>query len=279
MALDKAGYSVDALVSRSLDKAEKISRELRSTPLVEGHYERKVFSSDIVFIATQDSEIESVVDELSQKEFGDNTVVFHTSGSKSSDVLDTLRAKGCSVGSIHPLVAISDSFSGVERFRDAYFCVEGDEDALVIAKEIVKTLGGESFSIESEYKSLYHAAAVMTAGHVVSLLDSSIEMLTNCGLDSTTAKDILLPLLKSTINNLEQQKNSTALTGTFARGDLETMEKHIASINEFSSSEILDIYLGLGERSLKLAKGQGADAEKLAEMAKKISLAKKNSKC
>ena len=120
----------------------------------------------------------------------------------------------------------------------------------------------------------------MTAcGHLVALVDVAIEMLTKCGLDETAAQKVLLPLIKSTVENLAEQKTAAALTGTFARADLETMDRHLETLRENVSAEALEVYLQLGNRSLHLAEVQGADAEKLEKMRNKISLAKKNLKC
>ncbi len=279
LALDNKGYKINNLISRSLENANVIAKQTSSKPNMCNLSELKDFSTDIVFISTQDSEIDNVVEELKHKTFHKNTYVFHTSGSLSSVVLNELKANNCIVGSIHPLISISDSHLGVKRFGDAYFCVEGDLEAVGLAKEIVKDLGGKAFTIDAKYKSLYHASAVMACGHIVALIDASMEMLQICGLDSDSSKEVLMPLIKSTIKNLEEQKNSEALTGTFARGDLATLEKHIETIGDNSSDEILELYLNLGERSLRLAKEQGIAEEKLEIMSKKISLAKKNRKC
>ena len=70
----------------------------------------------------------------------------------------------------------------------AFWSVEGDKAALRVGKAIVRDLGGKSFSIRSEDKPLYHAAAVMSAGNVVALFDVALEMLVQCGLTRKTAQ-------------------------------------------------------------------------------------------
>jgi predicted short-subunit dehydrogenase-like oxidoreductase (DUF2520 family) len=78
--------------------------------------------------------------------------------------LHRLKFIGCSTGSIHPLVSISDAQRGADRFANAYFCVEGDAEAVKTAEAIVGKLGGKSFFVAAEYKTLYHAAASRLAG-------------------------------------------------------------------------------------------------------------------
>ncbi len=204
---------------------------------------------------------------------------FHTSGSLSSDVLHVLKNIGCKVGSIHPLVSISDSVLGAERFENGYFCVEGDAESVNIAEKIIADLKGKFFRVATEYKTLYHASAVTVSGHLVALVDTAIEMLSKCGLENAEAREIFLPLIKSTVENLQTQTTFEALTGTFSRADVETFDKHLKILRENVSSEALEVYLQLGMRSAHLAERQGANREKLREILEKIALAKKNLKC
>ncbi len=278
IALAQNGFEVENLIARTKENAVKIAAIIEPLPAILSPNEINKITSDIIFITTQDFEIESVAGNLARN-LHTKPFVFHTSGALSSDVLHELKKSGCRVGSFHPLVSISDAILGAGRFENAYFCVEGDEKAVEIAERMVSSLGGKSFSIASKYKTLYHASAVTACGHLVALVDVAIEMLTKCGLAESAAQKVLLPLINSTIENLSKQPTAAALTGTFARADLETMEKHLETLRENVSAEALEVYLQLGNRSAHLAEVQGADAEKLKNMRNVISLAKKNLKC
>jgi predicted short-subunit dehydrogenase-like oxidoreductase (DUF2520 family) len=277
IALARRDYQIEHLVSRKPENAQKIAEFVDANVLGFAPEDLSKIKSDVVFIAVQDFEIENVSKYLA-RHLTVKPFVFHTSGSLSSAVLQDLRDAGCLVGSFHPLVSISDAVLGANRFADVYFCIEGDADAVDAADRIVEDLGGKFFSIEARFKALYHAAAVTSSGHLVALIDTAIEMLSKCGLDPTQAREILLPLVESTVQNLKIQTPAEALTGTFARADSETFEKHLETLRENVSEEAVDVYLQLGERSVHLAEEQGADAEKLDELRKKVSLAKKNFK-
>jgi predicted short-subunit dehydrogenase-like oxidoreductase (DUF2520 family) len=274
IALARKDYDIENLVARTPEKAQTSSEFVGGDLLEFSPKDLSEISSDVVFIATQDSEIENAANALA-KNLKSAPVVFHTSGSLSSEILQSLSAKGCKVGSFHPLVSISESILGANRFENVYFCIEGDPEAVEIGEKIASDLGGKYFTIESKHKTLYHAAAVTASGHVVALFDAAIEMLAKCGADEDQAREILLPLIKSAVENLNEQKPSQALTGTFARADVETFEKHIKVLRENVSEETLEVYLQLGERSAHLAEIQGADKDKLAGLREKISLAKK----
>jgi predicted short-subunit dehydrogenase-like oxidoreductase (DUF2520 family) len=160
---------------------------------------------------------------------------------------------------------VSSAEIGASNFKNAYFCVEGDAQAIKTARQIVSDLEGISFTIPTINKALYHAAAVMSSGHLVALFETAVEMLGQCGLNPTEAQKILLPLVQSTIENLAESSPAAALTGTFARADLETMKLHLAALQD-NAPAALNIYRELGLRSLKLAAQQKADKEKLREM-------------
>jgi predicted short-subunit dehydrogenase-like oxidoreductase (DUF2520 family) len=258
IALSKKGYKVKQLVTKDRERAEKIAGYINPKPKVLSPTEYEKVSTDIIFISAQDSEI-SNIDRLLAIDLENLPYVFHNSGAKSSDILSELRKNGCQVGSFHPLVSISDPVKDAKNFQDAYFCLEGDEEAVEIGGYIVNALGGKSFSVPTEYKSLYHASAVMACGHLVTLLSLAFEMFNKCGLESSETQQILLPLIKSTINNLSHQTPAEALTGTFARGDIETMSDHLQAIKTNMRPELLEIYKVIGLESLNLAEHQGID--------------------
>ena len=277
LALSEESFEIESLIARDREKAKNIADLISPPPQILSPEEQENIASEIIFIATQDFEIENAAENLAEK-LQNKPVVFHTSGALSSEILQSLKSLGCAVGSLHPLVSISDSVLGKERFRNAYFCIEGDAKAVEAAENIVEKLGGNSFSIGAEYKTLYHAAAVMAAGHLVALIDTAIEALSKCGLSKTQSQKILLPLVESGVENLKTQTPSEALTGTFARADVETLKKHIKALRENVSEKTLETYLQLGERSTHLAEQRGASASKLSEMRDEIMLAKRKIK-
>jgi len=278
IALAKNGHTIENLVARKIENAQRVAAVINPKPELLSSNELSEISSETILITTQDFEIEDAARQLAEK-LQHKPFVFHTSGSLSSDILQTLKDAGCRIGSIHPLVSISDAVLGAKRFADVYFCVEGDAESVAVAEKIVSSLNGKSFRVATEYKTLYHASAVTASGHLVALIDVAIEMLGKCGLEETDAREIFLPLIKSTVENLQTQTTSAALTGTFSRADVKTVENHLKILRENVSTEAVEIYVQLGMRSAHLAERQGANPAKLAEILGKLSLAKKNLRC
>jgi len=271
IALDRAGVSIDQLVYRT-QPAELPGIEIRQT----GLDELRSIDADIVVISTQDPEIRSAAARLAELERLPR-VALHLSGSLSSAELEPLKAKGVATASMHPLASISDSTIGADRFAGAYFCVEGDTEAVDAATELVRALGGSPFTIDTAFKPLYHASAVTASGNITALFDEAIEMLSKCGVERQAAHAILFPLLQSSVANLAGQSTEDALTGPFVRGDIDAFRRHLSSFEGVISSDLREVYLLLAERSVAITRRSSpARSDQLAEA---ISMAKRKTEC
>ncbi|MFL6334100.1 MAG: Rossmann-like and DUF2520 domain-containing protein [Pyrinomonadaceae bacterium] len=261
LALDARGYEVRALVSRTAAHAHRAARRIGVDALALGAEGfARLPAAELLFITTPDDVIVEAAGRLAAEPALKSRVALHASGALSSEVLAPLRARGLAVGSMHPLAAVSEGgAAGAESLRGAFYCVEGDDSAVRRARRVVRDLGGETFTIDPGDKALYHAAAVMSAGHVVALFDMALDTLRRCGLSESRARQILLPLLCSVADNLAHQAPARALTGSFARADVETVRKHLRALAQLEDSDALAVYRLLGEHSLKLAEGADPD--------------------
>jgi len=273
IALTSKGYPIVAVAARRAAHARKsISLSgLPSQTLALGADQlEQLPPSDLVLITTPDDVIAEIARNFARlrRSARHRSTFLHTSGALSSEVLSPLAKAAFHTGSMHPLVSVSDSVAGAAALHGAFYCIEGDSVALRFAKSIVRDLTGTSFTIKPESKALYHAAAVMASPHLVALFDLASEMLIVCGLKGKRARQILLPLVESTLNNLKTREPKKALTGTFARGDLATVNRHLKAMSGKQLAEALEIYKLLGLHSLQLAAKNGLDP-KLANQIRK----------
>jgi len=302
-ALHSRGYPLVALVFRQQYKAQEFSQDGRDsyrsrgfsfpkTALLSFDNLSELPKSDLIFITTPDDVIEQTAKRLAAlgrplvnvQDDGFPGAVLHTSGALSSEALAPLAGRQCQVGSIHPLVSISNPFPDADLFRGAYFSVEGDTMAVTYAEMIIKSLSAHIIHIKTDRKALYHVAAVMASPHLVALFDLAVELLVYSGVKSDDARKILLPLVQSTINNLQPHDQSgyprslsSALTGTFARGDVGTVERHLKALSTGTPKpprEALEVYRLLGLRSLQLAKSRGLEPKKIREITKLLKVQK-----
>ena len=269
LALTRAGYRVPVVLSLHSEHARRaaklIGRKTKHASLKNlGRAKNadELTQADLIIVATSDDAIETVTQQLAAafrtrskalRPKAPRRIALHTSGALGANVLDSLKREGFAVGSIHPLVSISDPATGADWLARAYFSLEGDSQAVMVGRGLVRQLGGQSFQIRPEMKALYHAAALMASPNLTALFDIALEMLTRCGLSPIGARHVLLPLVESTLANLVRQDPRSALTGTFKRGDLATTVKHINAMKAEKLIEALQAYVVLGNRSLTLA--------------------------
>jgi predicted short-subunit dehydrogenase-like oxidoreductase (DUF2520 family) len=265
LALSRSGYRVVALFARRAARARLVARRISPRPLALAATELDSLpdSVSIILITTPDDQIAQVAARLAAVSAarGRQTarrrrrrVVLHASGALPSDALAPLGQHNFSLGSLHPLVSISDPASGARNLRGAFYCLEGEAHALTAARKIVRALGGRHFSVAARDKALYHASAVIASGHTVALFSLAADLLARCGLGHGRAREVLLPLLASTLDNLRAHAPDEALTGTFARADFSTVGRHLAALRDAADARgALAIYALLGERSLQLA--------------------------
>ena len=267
LALHRRGYPIVGLAARHQRKAGKVAQLLKgedssTTPAALAAKDlKRLPDSDVILICTPDDEIEGVARQLAR--YGKAGAVLHTSGALSSDVLAPLARAGLDTGSIHPLISVSDPESGAAALRGAFFCIEGETNAVRVARRMVADLKGTAFSIPSQSKALYHAAAVIASPHATALFDVAVRTLVAAGLDRKKARQVLVPLLESTVRNLKTSDTAAALTGTFARGDVATVKRHLKALSGKEHQQTLKIYKLLGLHALELAETEGLDQKSI----------------
>ena len=277
LALRRSGYPIVGLVARRQRKAQKVAQLLTAggkrqagPAALAAKSLNRLPNSKVILICTPDDEIESVAEKLASQVTG--VTVLHTSGALSSDVLSPLARAGSNTGSVHPLVSVSEPQTGADALCGAFFCVEGDTKAVRMARRMVADLNGTAFSIPSESKALYHAAAVIASPHATALFDVAVKTLEAAGLERRKARQVLVPLLGSTVNNLKTSDPTTALTGTFARGDIATVKRHLKALSAKEHRQTLKIYKLLGLHALELAETKGLDQKSIAAIKRLLAL-------
>lgn len=251
-ALDEGGYRIDAVVGRTIASARRCADAVRCKKATT---DLREFPPDcpIILIATPDKVIADVASRLADLGLGRHgTFAVHFSGALSSEVLSPLKNAGVVVASIHPIQTFPGAPDDWKRFRGIYFGIEGEEPALAFARNLVKELGGVPLVIPREAKGIYHAACTMASNYFVALMDAAAELLSPLGLPEGQARKVLMPIVRTTLENIEALGPSQALTGPIARGDGSTVEKHLREIAT-SFPALIPVYVALGERATEIA--------------------------
>jgi predicted short-subunit dehydrogenase-like oxidoreductase (DUF2520 family) len=105
------------------------------------------------------------------------------------------------------------------------------------------------FELRDDQRAAYHAAAAIASNFLVALEESAVELLERSGIYD--ARELLAPLvLRSAANWAE--RGPDALTGPIARGDEETISRHLNAIGG-QAPELLELYDALAARTRALA--------------------------
>jgi predicted short-subunit dehydrogenase-like oxidoreductase (DUF2520 family) len=249
--LAEAGYEIADVVCRRASTARDAARFVGAgKPTSIRAVER--IGARIILIATPDDAIRETAERLARLDQAfDGVAALHTSGARDGTELEPLRARGASIGSMHPLQSFPSAELGIARVRGSVFALEGDRDAVTAGKGIARDLGGRPVRLRKGTKALYHAAAVLASGGVTALLDVSLEAVEHAGLGRADALRAILPLVEGTVANVKRVDTAEALTGPFARGDLGTIERNRAAL-EALGGPALALYDLLGERGRRL---------------------------
>ncbi len=95
-------------------------------------------------------------------------------------------------------------------------------------------------------RTLYHAGLAHGANHLVTLVTEAMEILSAAGADDPAGT--LRPLLAAALDNA-LNAGDAALTGPIVRGDVNTIEAHLAEIVR-NAPQTLASYLALGRATL-----------------------------
>lgn len=216
-----------------------------------------------LILAVPDDVLHQVANQVAQAgQAPRGCVALHLSGALSTDVLAPLHATGYAVGSVHPLQTVADAWSGAGRLRGCAYAIAGEPAALVMARQLVAALEGHALVVPPTLRPLYHAAAVFASNYVVAAAAVVARTLAEAGIPEDEAIGAALPLMRGTMENVEQLGFGAALTGPVARGDTDTVRLHLARLSPRERS----LYSALGRETLRLARGAGLDPDRAREI-------------
>ncbi|NLP37066.1 MAG: DUF2520 domain-containing protein [Firmicutes bacterium] len=209
--------------------------------------------ADLVFITTPDRFIGDICAQIAEaKGFKQGTVVVHTSGAHSSALLKEAIPLGAFPLSFHPLQTFADPLAGVKNLPGSYITIEGHEQALDVGRRLVKDLQCRLLEIPTESKPLYHCAAVIACNYFTAVIDAALQTMEVAGIKRHEALPALYPLIEGTFKNIAKSGTTDALTGPVARGDVGTVEKHLAALSA-KIPHLLPLYSALGQVAVDIA--------------------------
>ena len=190
-------------------------------------------SPELVLLCVPDRAIAEVAAETSVGPW-----VAHVSGATPLDALDPHVRRF----SLHPLQSFSKE-RGPEQLDGVWGAVSADDGrGRAVGRWLAETLGLRPFDLDDDRRAAYHAGAAMASNYLVTLRAAAQSLLDAAG----APPEALDPLIRGVMDT------GFELTGPIARGDWETVERHLAVIRA-ERPELEELYLVLAEATAPLA--------------------------
>lgn len=217
--------------------------------------------SDLVFLAVPDAAIAEVCAAI---RWEPRHLVVHCSGAVGLEALGPAVNAGATTGCLHPLQTFPSREAEPVRFEGIWCGIEAAEPLGSLLEGIAVALGSTPFRLEGVDRALYHAAAATGSNLVIALASAATRLWTLAGLPPESGREALSPLLLAAARNVSERELADALTGPIARGDISTVERHMAALRadpglremyRLLSAELLQLPLGHSEAVLKRLRG------------------------
>lgn len=196
--------------------------------------------ADLYILAVNDDAILTVASQLPVHD----RLVVHTSGSTGMEVLQHASDR---IGVLYPLQTFSKS-------RDVDFsvvplAVEGNSDPVVqTLEDLAGKISGHVLRMDSLQRRALHVAAVFACNFTNHLYTIAAGIMEQNQLDF----DLLRPLIRETSAKVQSFMPHGVQTGPAARGDEETMRKHLEFLRE--QPELAALYRDLSQRIVNFDK-------------------------
>lgn len=241
LRLSRRGWSVRAVAGRSPDApSTRRAAALLDAPCVDVSDAGR--DADLVVIATPDDSIARVAG-IVEPTLRPGALVVHLSGAVGPEAFDGLRVARPDVraGVVHPLQTLPSAEAGAARLDGAWCAVDGPA-----AEALAADLGLRAFPLPADpaARRTYHAAACVASNHVVALLGQVERLAASCGVPF----DAFLPLVRASLDNVDNVGPATALTGPVARGDVGTVAAHLDAL----PADERDLYVAVARGARRL---------------------------
>ncbi len=251
-ALSAAGHDVVAASGLSAASHQRAARLLPGVPLLPA--DQVVAASDLVVLAVPDDTLPGLVAGLAgTRTWRAGQLAFHTSGAHGLAVLAPAERAGVLPLALHPAMTFTGAAEDADRLPGSPFGVTSDPAYRPVAETLVLEMGGEPFFVAEADRTLYHAALVTGANHLVTLVAEAADLLRTAGVEEPAR--ILAPLLTAALDN-GLRRGDRGLTGPVSRGDVGTVGRHLETLADRAPDSVA-AYVAMARRTTERALGAG----------------------
>jgi predicted short-subunit dehydrogenase-like oxidoreductase (DUF2520 family) len=249
IALMRAGYQVIGVSARSSASRERATRMLPDISVVDAATAAR--GSDILVLSVSDDAIGLVcADLVAGGHLRVGQYVLHVSGAHGLKVLAPAADEGAVPIALHPAMTFPGLDSDVDNLAGLAYAVTSRLAERPDAEQFVRDLGGVPVWIADEDRTLYHAALVLGANNLITLVAAAMEALATAGVED--AGFVIAPLLRASLENA-LRLGDDALTGPVRRADTGTIDAHVRALRDRAPDLVMG-YLQFGLVTARRAK-------------------------
>ena len=153
--------------------------------------------------------------------------IAHTSGGYGIEILAP--ATDSLPMAIHPAMTFTGTSVDLSRLHDTPFGVTAAEEIRPVAEALVVEMGGDPIWVPEDARVVYHAAMVLGSNYLNVLVNESISLLKEAGMQDPAR--LLTPLMSASLDNA-LRFGDKSLTGPIVRGDSRTVAKLLAALSD-----------------------------------------------
>lgn len=261
----QSGQRVVAAASRSPDSAAQLAARIAGCRAL-ADAQDVVDGCDLIFITVPDDAIAAVAASLRWRK---DSAAIHCSGATEVAALASAAQAGAHTGGFHPLQLFADPEVALAGLPGCTIAIEAEAPLLAQLELLAGALHCRTIRLPPGCRARYHAAAHYAAGFVITLLNQAVELWQSFGIGREDTIRALLPLLRGTAASVERSGLAQGLAGTFSRGDIGTLERHLADLAR-AGPDALRLYCELALRSIPLGLERGGYDEERAEAMREL---------
>jgi len=230
-ALDKAGHSINQVISRNVANAKELASKFGAYC---GDTPSEMYKdSDFVIVCVSD---ESYYEILEDVPGGMNAIVCHTSGPVSMDILAKYSSN---YGVLYPLQSLRKE--EVKDLLEVPLFIEWSNDSVKSKlHDLADSISNRVREVNSTQRKEYHLAAVFANNFTNAMYTIASDYLVKQGLEF----DNLLPIIQETALRLKKGEPAVWQTGPAMRGDNAVIDKHLEMLD---NEELQSLYSKLSE--------------------------------
>ena len=209
---------------------------------------------DLIFLATPDSAITSACAAL---RWHPGVSVVHCSGVTEVDALQAARDQGAAIGGFHPMQTFGDPAAAVASLPGSTITIEAEEPLNATLVALVGQLGCRVNRLPPGMRARYHASAGFTSQFINALFAEAARVWESWGATEAEALQAMLPMARGTLASIESAGIARGMPGPVSRGDVGSVEKHVAALAGLSEHS-LNFYRTLCGSTIPLALERGS---------------------